>query len=85
VRGFDQILQRLTEGVEIRLHTGGVPILVRAEPGQIEQVIMNLVINARDASPEGGAIDVTVDQVDLAREQAGPNARCSAGRSSSSR
>jgi PAS domain S-box-containing protein len=71
VRGFDPILQRLTGGVEIRLHTTGPPLLVRAEPGQIEQVVMNLVVNARDASSEGGAIDVTVDDINLGREHAG--------------
>ncbi len=65
VRGFNSMLQRLKGPVELRLHTPGPPPLVRIEPGQIEQVVLNLVVNARDASAEGGGIDVFVEAVDL--------------------
>jgi len=36
-----------------------------ADPSQIEQVIMNLVVNARDAMPTGGTIDITIEPVTL--------------------
>ncbi|MBI1181397.1 MAG: PAS domain S-box protein [Alphaproteobacteria bacterium] len=42
----------------------GVP-LVNADPGMMEQVLMNLAVNARDAMPEGGRIDVSVKPVDI--------------------
>jgi signal transduction histidine kinase len=63
LRRFDSMLQRITGDVMLRLHTPGPPPIVRIEPGQLEQVVMNLVLNARDASPRDGVIDVTGDLV----------------------
>jgi PAS domain S-box-containing protein len=61
-----QMLRRLI-GEHIELRTSLAPDLgaVRADPGQVEQVIMNLVVNARDAMPRGGVITIATANVDL--------------------
>jgi PAS domain S-box-containing protein len=67
ISGFDRMLQQLAGDVEIHVSTPGPPPVVQAEPGQIEQVLMNLVVNARDASVNGGAIDLIADIVQVER------------------
>jgi len=57
VSGLEKMLQRLL-GEDIHLETGLHPELgkVKIDPGQIEQVIVNLAVNARHAMPSGGRI-----------------------------
>jgi two-component system, cell cycle sensor histidine kinase and response regulator CckA len=78
VRDMERILQR-TIGEHIALVTSLEPRLatVRADANQLEQVIMNLAVNARDAMPGGGRITVTTANVLLDPElaQANPDAR----------
>jgi len=66
VGGMDTMLRRLI-GPEIDFEIASTPqaVQVVADSGQIEQVVMNLVINSRDAMPEGGRLMVRVDEVQL--------------------
>jgi PAS domain S-box-containing protein len=46
---------------------------IKVDPGQLEQVILNLVVNARDAMPDGGRISIDTREVDFGETYAGPH------------
>ena len=66
IRAVEGMLQRLI-GEDINLVTVLDPALgtVRADPGQVEQIMMNLVANARDAMPSGGRLTLETANVEL--------------------
>jgi PAS domain S-box-containing protein len=68
---MEKMLLRLI-GEDIDLKAVRQPGLgrVKADPGQIDQVIMNLVVNARDAMPEGGTITIETANMDLTEDYA---------------
>ena len=57
VRDLVKMLQRLIgEDVKLELALHAAPAMVQADPGQVEQVLLNLAVNARDAMPDGGRL-----------------------------
>ncbi len=69
--GMDRMLRRLVgENVELTSIPGATPACALVDPGSIEQVIMNLAINARDAMPTGGRLTMETANVVLDAEYA---------------
>ena len=66
VMNLDQLLRRLMgENIAMKTFVSKDVGAIKADPGQIEQVIMNLVVNARDALPDGGRILIETSNVEL--------------------
>jgi CheY-like chemotaxis protein len=66
VKEMDRMLRRLIgEDVDLAVNLEPGLGLVKADPSQIEQVIMNLALNSRDAMPEGGKLTIETYNEDL--------------------
>ena len=71
VTNMAAMLHRLLgEDIELKIAGSPQPRLVRADRGQMEQVIMNLAVNARDAMPKGGALTLETSVVNLDEDYA---------------
>ena len=70
VHNLARMLQRvIREDVQLQLHIHSTPLMIRADAGMLDQVLMNLAVNARDAMPDGGRLlietaEATVDEND---------------------
>jgi PAS domain S-box-containing protein len=81
VNDAERMFRRLI-GEDIELAISLDPLLGRimADPAQIQQVIMNLVVNARDAMTDGGKLEVTTKGIDIDEKTAGVHPNAAPGR-----
>ncbi len=80
VAGLEKMLRRLLgEDVELSRLASRTLGNVHADPGQIEQVVMNLLVNARDAMPQGGKLTIETKNADLDADSVREHQGVSAG------
>ena len=80
VDDMTNMLKRLLgEDVDVHAHRGSGLWNVSADPGQIEQVIMNLAVNSRDAMPEGGVLTIETSNTRIDAEYVRDHAEAQAG------
>jgi PAS domain S-box-containing protein len=66
IGGMEKMLHRLVrEDIALSLIPAAALGKVRVDPGQLEQIVMNIVVNARDAMPHGGTISIETANVEL--------------------
>ena len=80
IRNFIKILKKIVgEDIIITTYLSDEPCTVDADPGQIEQIIMNLIVNAKDAMPNGGEIIIETAKVQLDRHYIARHKEAKAG------
>jgi len=71
VRGLEKMLRRIIgEDIDLIIHLAEALGRVKTDPGQIEQVLLNLVVNAKDAMPKGGKLILETNNVKLGENYA---------------
>jgi PAS domain S-box-containing protein len=75
-----KMLQRIIgEDVNLELHLHPSPLLTYADAGMLDQVLMNLVVNSRDAMPEGGRLRIETAEKTIAADEPLPHPEAFAG------
>ncbi len=80
VSAVEQLLRRtLGEHVELHSSLAGDLLPVLADPGQLEQILVNLAVNARDAMPDGGVLRIDTANMDIDEDYAASRPELSPG------
>jgi CheY-like chemotaxis protein len=80
IANLTKMLNRvISENIDLQCHYAALLPHVQADTGMMEQVILNLVVNARDAMPEGGQLRVATEPVTLVEAHARLNPKARAG------
>jgi PAS domain S-box-containing protein len=78
---MSQMLGRLLgEDIAMQIHFSGEPALVDADPSMVEQILLNLSVNSRDAMPHGGQLTLRISHRDISEQDAGRSVDARPGR-----
>ncbi len=69
----------IPENIVLQVERTDEPLPVHADPTQLQQILTNLAVNARDAMPAGGALTVSIQRLDLTEDATPPRAEMQPG------
>lgn len=73
LKELNKLLKRtLPESIQIKLNANRDEYIIHADPSRIQQVILNLALNARDAMPQGGTLTISLNTLQLTADAAFP-------------
>ncbi len=80
VRGIEELLRRtLGEHIRLEVILGREPHSIRIDPGQLDQVLVNLAVNSRDAMPTGGTLAIDAARIEIDAEYGASRSNLSPG------
>jgi two-component system, cell cycle sensor histidine kinase and response regulator CckA len=76
----DMLARVIGEDIQLEILPGNAKLRVKVDPTQLEQVVMNLVVNARDAMPDGGRLAIETSEIDIDADYCSRNPEARPGR-----